>query len=225
LADRKPLLKTIQSNLIAGVLTIMPILIVIWIVSFLVALLSSAGAPVASALTNFIDVQFPIMAPVLANSFVQGTLAVAFVLFVLYLVGAVASRVLGRRLIDFFERLINRIPLIHTVYKAAKQLVGVMQQQPGGAARVVLIDFPHQGAKAIGLVMRTLIDPNTGEEVAAVYVPTAPNPTSGYLQLVPVSKLVPSEMTMDQAMTMIVSGGAVTPERISLTGTLGKPKA
>jgi uncharacterized membrane protein len=225
LADRKSFFKTVQSNLIAGVLTVLPILIVWVVVSFLLTLLSSTGAPVASALTNFIDVEFPMMAPILANSFVQGAVAVVFVLLVLYFVGAIASRVLGRRLIDFFERLISRIPLIQTVYKAAKQLVGVMQQQPGGAARVVLIDFPHQGAKAIGLVMRTMNDPNTGEEVAAVYVPTAPNPTSGYLQLVPVSKLVPSEMTMDQAMTMIVSGGAVTPEHISLAGTLGKPKA
>lgn len=225
MADRKSFFKTVQSNLFAGVLTVLPILIVWVVVSFLLTLLSSTGAPVASALTNFIDLQFPAIAPILANSFVQGAVAVVFVLLVLYFVGAIASRVLGRRLIDFFERLISRIPLIQTVYKAAKQLVGVMQQQPGGAARVVLIDFPHQGAKAIGLVMRTMNDPNTGEEVAAVYVPTAPNPTSGYLQLVPVSKLVPSEMTMDQAMTMIVSGGAVTPEHISLAGTLAKPKS
>lgn len=225
MADRKSFFKTVQSNLIAGVLTVLPILIVWVVVSFLLTLLSSTGAPVATALTNFIDLEFPMMTPILANSFVQGAVAVVFVLLVLYFVGAIASRVLGRRLIDFFERLISRIPLIQTVYKAAKQLVGVMQQQPGGAARVVLIDFPHQGAKAIGLVMRTMNDPGTGEEVAAVYVPTAPNPTSGYLQLVPVSKLVPSEMTMDQAMTMIVSGGAVTPEHISLAGTLGKPKA
>jgi uncharacterized membrane protein len=89
----------------------------------------------------------------------------------------------------------------------------------------VLVDFPHPGAKAIGLVMRTLTDPQTGEEIAAVYVPTAPNPTSGYLQLLPVSKLVTSDMTMDQAMTMIVSGGAVTPDSMSLLGQQpGKPE-
>lgn len=223
MADRKPILKTIQSNLIAGILTVLPILVVWIVVSFLLTLLSSAGAPVASALTNFIDSEFPAMAPVLANSFVQGTVAIGVVLLLLYLIGAVASRVLGRRLIDFVERLINRIPLIHTVYKAAKQLVGAMHQQPGGAARVVLIEFPHPGVKAIGLVMRTFQDKNTGEELAAVYVPTAPNPTSGYLQLVPMSKLVHSDMSMDQAMTMIVSGGAVTPEHMSIHSTLPPP--
>jgi uncharacterized membrane protein len=160
---------------------------------------------------------------VLANTLFQGVLGVFLVLLLLYLIGATASRVIGVRLITFVETLINRIPLIHTIYRAAKQLVGVMHQQPGGAARVVLIDFPHQGAKAIGLVMRTFKDDRTGEELAAVYVPTAPNPTSGYLQLVPMAKLVHSDMTMDQAMTMIVSGGAVTPEHISLHSKVPPP--
>jgi uncharacterized membrane protein len=223
LAERKPMLKSIQGNMIAGVLTVLPILVVLWIVSFLLTLLSSAGAPVASAIADSIDGLFPVLKPVLANTFFQFAFGVFLVLLLLYLIGATASRVIGMRLITFVETLINRIPLIHTIYRAAKQLVGVMHQQPGGAARVVLIDFPHQGAKAIGLVMRTFKDDRTGEELAAVYVPTAPNPTSGYLQLVPVAKLVHSDMSMDQAMTMIVSGGAVTPEHISLHSKVPPP--
>lgn len=223
MAERKPILKSIQGNLIAGVLTVLPILVCLWIVSFLLTLLSSAGAPVVGTIAGFIDSQFPSLAPVLANTLFQGVLGVFLVLLLLYLIGATASRVIGMRLITFVETLINRIPLIHTIYRAAKQLVGVMHQQPGGAARVVLIDFPHQGAKAIGLVMRTFKDDRTGEELAAVYVPTAPNPTSGYLQLVPVAKLVHSDMSMDQAMTMIVSGGAVTPEHISLHSKVPPP--
>lgn len=223
MAESKPILKSIQSNLIAGVLTVLPILVVVWIVSFLLTLLSSAGAPVVSAIANSIDSQFPALRPVLANTFFQGAVGVILVLLLLYIIGAAASRVIGMRLITFVETLINRIPLIHTIYRAAKQLVGVMHQQPGGAARVVLVDFPHQGVKAIGLVMRTFKDSKTGEELAAVYVPTAPNPTSGYLQLVPVSRLVHSDMSMDQAMTMIVSGGAVTPDSISLHSSIPPP--
>jgi uncharacterized membrane protein len=225
LAERKRFLKSVQSNMIAGILTVLPIIVVWLVISFLLNLLSSAGAPLASGLAEFVVDRFPAMAPVVANPNLQAAFAVIVVLLLLYLIGAAASRVLGIQLITFVEKLINRIPLIHTVYRAAKQLVGVMQQSPGGAARVVLVDFPHPGAKAIGLVMRTLTDPQTGEEIAAVYVPTAPNPTSGYLQLLPVSKLVTSDMTMDQAMTMIVSGGAVTPDSMSLLGQQpGKPE-
>ena len=225
MGERKSFLKTIQSNLIAGVLTVLPILVVIWIVSFLLALLSSAGAPVVGAITDSIDAQYPAMTPILTNGLFRGAVAVFIVLLLLYLVGAVASRMIGIKVINFVEALINRIPLIHTIYRAAKQLVGVMHQQPGGAARVVLVDFPHQGVKAIGLVMRTFRDQHTNEEVAAVYVPTAPNPTSGYLQLVPVKNLVHSDMSIDQAMTMIVSGGAVAPERMSLHAAPGSPHA
>ena len=225
MAERKRFLKSVQSNMIAGILTVLPIIVVWLVISFLLNLLSSAGAPLASGLAEFVVDRFPAMAPVVANPNLQAAFAVIVVLLLLYLIGAAASRVLGIQLITFVEKLINRIPLIHTVYRAAKQLVGVMQQSPGGAARVVLVDFPHPGAKAIGLVMRTLTDPQTGEEIAAVYVPTAPNPTSGYLQLLPVSKLVTSDMTMDQAMTMIVSGGAVTPDSMSLLGQQpGKPE-
>jgi uncharacterized membrane protein len=86
--------------------------------------------------------------------------------------------------------------------------------KPEGAQRVVLIDFPHQGMKAVGLVTRTLRDEATGREYAAVYVPTTPNPTSGYLEVVPVDRLTPTDWSLDQAMAFIISGGAIAPDRI-----------
>jgi len=143
--------------------------------------------------------------------------AIVVALLLIYTIGAAASRVIGRQLIAFLEALIDRIPFVQTIYSASKKLIGVLQQQPGGAARVVLVDFPHSGMKAVGLVMRTFADANSGEELAAVFVPTTPNPTSGYLIIVPVKNLVPTVMTMDQAMTMILSGGAITPDSISIS--------
>ena len=83
--------------------------------------------------------------------------------------------------------------------------------------RVVLIDFPQAGMKTLGFVMRTFPDATSGETLASVYVPTALNPTCGYLQIVPWSKLVPTDISPDQAMTMVISGGAVMPERLTLS--------
>src|SRR5262249_45022630 len=143
--------------------------------------------------------------------------AVAVALVVLYAIGAITSRMVGKKLIAFVEGLIARIPVIETVYSASKKLVNILQQQPDGSARVVLIDFPQPGMKAIGLVMRVFTDAVTGEELAAVYVPTTPNPTSGYLEIMPVARLVPTSMSMDQAMTMIVSGGAVAPDNFTIS--------
>ena len=81
--------------------------------------------------------------------------------------------------------------------------------------RVVLIAFPHPGVKTIGLVMRTFRDDADGRELAAVFVPTTPNPTGGYLQILPLADLVPTDWSVDQAMAFVLSGGAVAPERIT----------
>ncbi|MDE3116595.1 MAG: DUF502 domain-containing protein [Pseudomonadota bacterium] len=205
-----------QKNLLAGLLAITP-LVVVWVVfDFFLGLLSQAGRPLANALTDFLDLHIPALSPWLADETVRWIIAVMVALLALYSIGAVASRVLGARLIGYFEGLIERIPFVQTVYSATKKLVTVLQQKPDGSARVVLIDFPHAGMKAVGLVMKVVKDSTTGEELAAVYVPTTPNPTSGYLEIVPVKDLVPTDMTMDQAMTMIVSGGAITPSNLSL---------
>ena len=84
--------------------------------------------------------------------------------------------------------------------------------------RVVLIDFPSRDLKAVGLVTRTLQDAKTGEALAAVYVPTTPNPTSGYLEIVPVSRIVSTDWTLDEAMNFLITGGAVAPESIDFHG-------
>ena len=109
----------------------------------------------------------------------------------------------------------SRIPLVDILYSASKQVIGALQQKPSGTQRVVLVEFPRPGMQAIGLVTRTFHDAASGMEMAAVFVPTSPNPTSGYLELVPLKDVVPTEMTMDQAMTMIVSGGAIAPDKMT----------
>jgi uncharacterized membrane protein len=80
---------------------------------------------------------------------------------------------------------------------------------------VVLIEFPSKDMKTVGFVTRILTDDNTGRQLAAVYVPTTPNPTSGYLEIVPVENLISTNWTIDEAMTFIVSGGAIAPHNIN----------
>lgn len=87
----------------------------------------------------------------------------------------------------------------------------MLSTKPAGTQRVVLIDFPSPELKSIGFVTRVFTD-KQGREVAAVYVPTTPNPTGGYLEIVPVSKIIATDWSMDQAMAFILSGGAVGPE-------------
>ena len=209
-----------QKNMIAGLLTIIP-LVVVWLVfDFFLETLSDWGRPFAAVLAEAIEQQHPAMTRLLEDGRVQWVIALFCTLLALYVIGAVTSRVIGQRLWGYVEAVIHRIPLANTVYSAARKLVDVLRTKPENAQRVVLIDFPREGAKTIGFVMRTFTDANTGVEMAAVYVPTAVNPTTGYLQLLPVAQLTPCDMPSDQAMAMIISAGAVMPERM----TLGVPQ-
>ncbi len=218
MSDKKPGRLHIRGHLIAGVLTLIPILVVWFVLEFLLALLFRFGAPLERALVDTISRVAPAAAPILTNSVFEWCVAVIVALLLIYAIGAAASHVVGTRLLALFERLIARIPLVQTIYSASKKLIAALQPQPGsGNARIVLIDFPYPGMKVVGLVMKTLKDANTGEELAVVYVPTAPNPTSGYLEVVPLKDLVSTDLTMDQAMTMVVSGGAITPDNFSMT--------
>jgi uncharacterized membrane protein len=208
-----------QTNLIAGLLTVTPLIIVWLVFDFFLTTLSEWGHPLAVELTIFLDTHYPALQPWLDNDAVRYAVGVVVALLALYAIGALASRVVGQQFILMLENIITRVPGVHMIYSAAKKLVDVLRQKPGSHnQRVVLIDFPSDGLKAIGFVMRTFPDARTGEELAAVYVPTAPNPTSGYLQIVPFARLIQTDIQGDQAMTMILSGGAVTPDHVSLLG-------
>jgi uncharacterized membrane protein len=129
-------------------------------------------------------------------------------------VGVLAHRVIGQRLIGWIEIMIARVPLANTVYGSARKLLDILQTKPEGAQRVVLVDFPHKEMKAVGFVTRIVREEGSGRELAAVYVPTTPNPTSGYLEIVPVERLTPTDWSVDQAMSFIISGGAISPTHI-----------
>lgn len=207
-------MRRLQKYFLTGLLTLLPIWLV-WIVfKFVFGLLSDMSQPVIGPLTAGIAARDPLLFGWLAEAWVQTAIALVATVFFIILVGALARRVVGQKLLAWFEALISRIPLAKTIYGSARQLLDLLQTKPDGTQRVVLIDFPHNQMKSVGFVTRILRDELTGGELAAVYVPTTPNPTSGYLEVVPVERLTPTDWTVDQAMTFIISGGAVSPESI-----------
>jgi uncharacterized membrane protein len=201
-----------QRYLLTGVLTVIPLLLTWVVFDFIFGLLSRVSAPWVKAIFSRIEGAVPALSGLLGSDWLQALIAVIFTLLALVMLGWLASKVLGRRLIAVLERVIDRIPLVQSVYGGTKKLLAALQTKPDKTQRVVLIDFPAPGMKAVGFVTRVLTDARTGGQVAAVYVPTTPNPTSGYLELVPTDKLVPTDWTVDQAMSFIISGGAVAPE-------------
>jgi uncharacterized membrane protein len=203
----------IKRYLITGLLAFIPVWITWVVFKFVFTLLAGVGAPLVTGIVELIGLGAPRAAEALHRDWVVSILAFVLTLIALYLLGWLSTRVLGRRILGTFDKLLERIPLVHTIYGGVKKLMTLMRNKPGGTQRVVLIDFPSPTLKAIGFVTRTFID-TAGREIAAVYVPTTPNPTGGYLELVPTDRLIATDWSMDQAMAFIVSGGAVGPEQL-----------
>jgi uncharacterized membrane protein len=207
----KSALATTGKYVLTGLLTVMPIWVTWLIVTFILDLLSQAGAPLVKWLAKSFQPNIPWLAKLLQSTWFQSILAVVMIITILYILGWLATKVFGRKMIKWFDSLMQRIPLVKTIYGSVKTLLMSMQQKPEGVQRVVLIDFPSPEMKSVGLVTRTLIDEDTGKTLAAVYVPTTPNPTSGYLEIVPLDKVTPTTWSVDEAMAFIVSGGTVAP--------------
>ena len=214
---------SLQRLFLTGLLTLLPIWLTWVVVKFVFVLLSDASRPVIGPLLHNLAQLHPAW-NWLDQSWVQTALALLATVAVILLSGVMARRVVGQRLLRWFEALVGRIPLASTIYGSARKLLDILQTQPDGTQRVVLIDFPHREMKSVGFVTRILREHGTGRELAAVYVPTTPNPTSGYLEIVPVEKLTPTDWSVDQAMSFIISGGAVAPDSIPFSAPSALPE-
>jgi uncharacterized membrane protein len=213
--SKEPIVGQKKAYILAGVITVIPLVITWWVVRFILGLLREFGGPAVAWLAFVIRPLSPELADVLLDSVFDSVLAVVLALFGLYFLGWGATRVVGRRLLSVVDALVIRIPFVSTVYGAVQKFLSVLEQKPDGVKRIVLIDFPSPEMKAVGFVTRTLEDAETGRQLAAVYVPTTPNPTSGYLEIVPLEKVISTDWTMDEAMTFIMSGGAVAPPKMN----------
>jgi uncharacterized membrane protein len=212
-----------QRYLLTGVLTVIPILVTVFVFEFFLKQLSSFGRPTVRAIARTMGEFSPSLERwLLEVPWLQSALAILLTVFAIYLLGWAVTRLVGRRFLALLESLVARIPLVTTVYGSTKKLVEAFQQKPeGNLQRVVLIEFPHKSMKAVGFVTATFVDEVTGQELAAVYVPTTPNPTSGYLEIVPADALVSLDWSLDEAMTFIISGGTVSPGRIRFSASHG----
>ncbi len=200
---------------LTGLLTVIPLGVTVFVLVYLVKLLSAIGKYPTLRLKEFVGSYTDLDAKFLSSPWFIDSISVLLVLILIYFLGIMTNNFLGRRIIQLFEAILARIPLVKTIYGAVKKLVDLLQHDTDSdVQRVVLIDFPSPEMKTVGLVTRTFADASTGMKLAAVYVPTTPNPTSGYLEIVPVKNLVATNWTFDEAMTFIVSGGAMAPDKL-----------
>lgn len=140
------------------------------------------------------------------------------VLIIITLTGFLAGNLIGRRVIGLAESLMKRLPLIRRVYSAVKEVSEVLITEKNNAfQRVVLIRYPHRDAFAMAFVTKERLgyfDERVGKEMVSVFIPTTPNPTSGFLLMLPKRDVIDLDISIEDAMKMVISGGAFTPRSL-----------
>ena len=133
----------------------------------------------------------------------------------LFVTGAIASNVFGKQFVKAWDNLVARIPVVGGIYKSIKQLSDPVLSENGQAfSKAVLIEFPHPGYRSIAFLTNKVegeVALRLGDDHVAVYIPTTPNPTGGYMLLVPKSRIQPLNMSVDQALKYIISMGVAAP--------------
>jgi uncharacterized membrane protein len=155
-------------------------------------------------------------------------LGLLITIVLIFIIGVLARNFFGRALVRFGESLLERIPIVRTIYKASKQFLETFfTSDRESFNRVVMLQFPRKGLYAIGFVTcvtRGEIQLRTGEQTVNVFIPTTPNPTSGFYFAVPEEDIIPLEMTVEEAFKVIMSGGLVVPESSELTVKVNENK-
>ncbi len=163
----------------------------------------------------------PIIKPILGRPVPGVGFAVTIVL--IYLVGVIASNVLGKRLISYGESLVARVPLVRPLYTGVKQLMDSFST-PGKSRfmQTVLVEFPRKGTWTIGFITNESLT-QSGESQLSIFVPTVPNPLGGFLLIVREDEIIRTDIPVDEALKMIVSAGKISPPEISdrLSGRMG----
>ncbi|MBA2483188.1 MAG: DUF502 domain-containing protein, partial [Nitrosomonas sp.] len=202
-----------------GSLTVTPLLVTWLAFDFLLKLLAQMGTPLLRATARAVRPFSDTLASWLLDSSFQQAVAALLTIASLYGIGLLASFVIGKKVIKLYEDILARLPLVQTIYGATKRVLLSLSQPPVTGQRVVLINFPSSEMKAIGFITKIIRDTETGKELAAVYVPTSPNPTSGYIEIVPMEDVVMTDWSTEEAMTFVVTGGTNAPENLRFYNT------
>ena len=198
-ASKGRLRRKFRADFLAGFLIVVPlgatVLILVWMFS------------------SIDDVLQPIIRSVVGRTIPGVGFGITIAL--IFVVGVIASNVGGRKLVHYGESLLARVPLVRQLYTGIKQiLVSFATPSESGFLRVVLVEFPKKGMRAIGFVTNESYD-KSGEKLLTVFIPTSPNPTSGYLEIVREADVVRTDISVDDALKMILSAGKVSPKEIN----------
>jgi len=189
-------IRHIRSRLISGVLILIPLGVTVFVLRLIFSMLSATAMPVIGQFARNL------------SPYALSVVSAAMMLFVIYLTGVAGKNLLGR-----LFGVVKRLPVIGKVYAAVEQVVDtIVNTSPSNYEAVVMVSFPHSQSRALAFMTGTIAGPDGGM-LYRVFLPTAPNPTSGFLLFLPESEVAFTDISVDDGIKLIVSGGMLSPSR------------
>ena len=193
---KKSLFSRIRNNFIAGVVVLIPIGITLYLTLFFIRI-SGKIIPKELNPNNYLPFNIP-------------GLEIVVALFFITIIGWISLSFLGKKFFEMFNNLLKKIPILRTIYSAIGQMTESFTKSENNEKSVVLLEYPRKGVWAVGFATKEnqgIIKENVKEDIINVFVPTTPNPTSGFLLMVPKEDLIYLNVTFEQASKFIVSAG------------------
>ena len=197
---KKSIFARIRNNFIAGIVVLIPIGITLYL-TLAIAKVSSKILPKEINPNNYLPYDIPGIEIVIA-------------LLLITLIGWLSLSFIGKKLLNIFDNILNKIPILRTIYSAFSQMLETLTKSKVNKKNVVLVEYPRKGTWAVGFATNKntgKIKNKIGQEVINVFVPTTPNPTSGFLLMFPKEDVIYLDITFEQASKFIVSAGSINP--------------
>ena len=197
---KRSMISSLRNNFIAGIVVLIPIGITLYLTLFIIKI-SSKILPKEINPNHYLPYNIP-------------GLEILISVIIITLVGWLSLSFLGKKLFDLFEIILNKIPILRTIYSAVNQLTETFAKSKGDKKSVVLVEYPRKGTWAVGFATRDNVGEiknKVGEELVNVFVPTTPNPTSGFLLMFLKKEVIFLDMSFEQASKFIVSAGSTDP--------------
>ena len=194
--NKKPIFSKLRNNFIAGIVVLIPIGITLYLTLFIIKF-SSKIIPKEINPNNYLPFNIP---------GVEILIALVFITFV----GWISLSFIGKKFFEYFNKILKKIPILRTIYSAIGQMTESFTNNQNKQKSVVLLEYPRKGVWAVGFATKEnegIIKEKINQDLVNVFVPTTPNPTSGFLLMVPKNDLIFLDVTFEQASKFIVSAG------------------
>ena len=201
--------RRLRNIFLTGFLVTLPIALTIFILNFLFQSLDT----LSPTFTNWLI----LLGAPLPEGYRIPFLGVVMTIIIVFLVGLLTTNIFGKKLLQFWERIVEKIPIVRRIYKGTKQVVSSFTTvDTKSFTKVVLVEFPRKGVHALAFVTgktRGELQRLTGDNHINIFIPTTPNPTSGFVIFTDPSEVIELDMTIEDGIKYVVSGGIVTPEQ------------